>query len=149
MLNKNIDRRKYPRGRGDLEYLFAVEIDHKGRKIISEVKDISCGGLMCKVNQHFQPGKELTVAFLLPEYARHGIKFRRIKNKGLIIRCEHFPEVDDVNCRKLAIAFQNLNPQNEKQVSKFVGHAKSVEKRLTKASRQSPLHVENNCVMSR
>jgi hypothetical protein len=149
MLNKNRNRRRHERSRADWEYLFAIEINHKGKKIISEVKDISCGGLMCKVNQNIQPGKEVKIAFLIPGYTTTGVKFHRVENKGLVVRCEHFPEVHDMNCHRLGIAFQNLCKKDKGVIEKFVQYAQGVEKILEKKSKKPALHVERNCVMTR
>jgi len=149
MLNKNRDRRRHERSRADWEYLFAIEIDHKGKKIISEVKDISCGGLMCKVNQNIQPGKEVKMAFLIPCYTKTGVRFHLVVNRGLVVRCEHFPEPHYMSCHRLGVAFQCLSKKDKGIIEKFVSYAKGVERRLEKKEQKHALRVEHNCVMTR
>ncbi|HRZ87104.1 MAG TPA: PilZ domain-containing protein [bacterium] len=148
MWRNNRERRKHERISADWEYLFAIEIDHKGKKIISEVKDISCGGLMCKVNQKFQPGKEVDIAFLVPRYTAKGVRFQRISNRGLVVRCEHYPEPKDMSCHQLAVAFQAISKRDAGVIKRFVEYARGVEKRCEKNQKKSSLHVERNCVMT-
>ncbi|MDP8263409.1 MAG: PilZ domain-containing protein [Candidatus Ancaeobacter aquaticus] len=149
MLNKNIERRIHPRGKADWEFLFAVEIDCRGKKLISEVKDISCGGLMCKVNKKFQLGKEIKIAFLLPNYKKSGLSFNKVSNEGLVIRCESHPEPHDMKCNEIAIAFQNLKKSDKTHINKYVSYVADMEKEMKKKSKKlSCPHVEHECVMT-
>ena len=107
-----------------MDYLFAVQIED----IVTETKNISVGGMMCKVNRFFKPRSLLHVTFILPMYAGSKVSFDKITCKARVVRCESFPEIDDPNCHGLGLEFTELTQQQKSKVAKFVKHAAASEK---------------------
>ncbi len=130
MLDKNLERRKYPRGRGDVDYLFAVQVED----IVSETKDISAGGMMCKVNRYFKPKALIHVTFILPLYTGPRVSFDKIKCKARVVRCEPYPEIDDPDCHVLAMEFVDVAPAQKTKINKYVKHALNPGKAGKKSS---------------
>lgn len=125
MFDKNLERRRFPRGRGDVDYLFAVQVED----IVSETKDISVGGLLCKVNRYFKPKAVVDTTFILPTYTGTKVAFKKINCKARVVRCESYPEIDDPDCHMLALEFVRLTPEQKTKVSKFVKHAAALDKK--------------------
>ncbi len=120
-----MERRKFQRGRGDIDYLFAVQVED----IISETKNISVGGLMCKVNRYFKPRAVLHVSFILPKYTGERVSFEKIQCKARVARCEACPEIDDPDCHSVGLEFLDVSDEQRAKIAKFVKRVTSSEKK--------------------
>ncbi len=125
MLDKNIERRRYPRGRGDVDYLFAVQVED----IVTETKNISVGGMLCKVNRFFKSKSIVHMTFILPTYSGEHVSFDKIKCKARVVHCESVPEIDDPDCHAMGLEFTNLTPTQKSKIARFVKHATATEKK--------------------
>ncbi len=130
MLDKNLERRRFVRGRGDEDYLFAVQIED----IITEAKNISIGGLMCKVNRAFKLKAIVHMTFILPMYMGERVSFEKIQCKARVMRCESLPEIDDPDCHGLGLEFVKITPAQTAKIAKFVKHAFASDKKGKKSS---------------
>ncbi len=130
MLDKNLERRRFPRGRGDVDYLFAVQVED----IVTETKNISVGGLMCKVNRFFKLKSVLHVTFILPLYSGSRVSFEKIKCKARVVRCECCPEIDDPDCHLLGVEFTHMPEEQKAHISKYVRHSGAFEKKGKKSA---------------
>ena len=108
-----------------MEYLFAVQVED----IVTETKDISIGGLMCKINKYFKPKSIVSTTFILPCYAGERVHFDKIHCRARVVRCEPYPEIDDPDCHVMGLEFVKITSDQKAKISKFVRHSAAYEKK--------------------
>ncbi len=113
------NRRLYPRVRGDLEWLFVIQIEHGDKKIITETKDISFSGIRCKMDEYCEKGSIVELLLLLP-LTEKGLIFEKIACKGRTTRCELFIDRDQREVYSVAFEFTEISQDSIKKLSQYV-----------------------------
>ncbi len=118
------EKREYPRVRGDLEWLFVVQITAEHSSVITETKDISCSGIKCCVDDFFPENKEVEIVLLLP-LTEKGLIFEKVKCQAKTIRCVGVRK-ENKNAYATAFSFIDLKDADRKKIDQYVMHAQEI-----------------------
>ena len=118
------ERRTFPRGKGDLEWLFVVQINHENEKVVTETKDISCSGIRCKTDGFFEKGITVELMILLP-LTDKGLIFEKIKCEARSVRCALWIEKERESY-DTAFEFVSLPDEHKEKISQYVEHAEAL-----------------------
>ncbi len=124
------EKRIFPRVKGDLEWLFVIQIDNNGKKIITETKDISCSGLRCKTDEYFAKESIVELILLLPLTER-GLIFEKIKCTGKIVRCSLYIDNNKREIFETAFEFLNLEEKHHQKISKYITYVQEIAEKIT------------------
>ncbi|MBU0650895.1 PilZ domain-containing protein [bacterium] len=119
------ERRYFPRVRGDLEWLFVIQINNGDKRIITETKDISQSGIRCKMDEYCEKASVVELIILLP-LTEKGLIFEKVKCKGKTIRCELFIGKDNREVYDIAFEFVDLTDKNREKLSKYVSYVQKI-----------------------
>lgn len=118
------EKRAYPRVRGDLEWLFVVQITSEHSSVITETKDISCSGIKCCVDDFFPENKAVEIVLLLP-LTEKGLIFEKVKCRANTVRCIPVRK-DDKDAYETAFTFLDLKEEDRKKIDQYVMHAQEI-----------------------
>jgi len=121
----NEERRLFPRVRGDLEWLFVIQIKKAGKNIITETKDISCSGIRCKTDEYFDKESVVELILLLP-LTEKGLLFEKIKCKARTIRCSLHIDPANRETFETAFEFLDIEDKNVEKLSKYVNYVQKL-----------------------
>jgi len=109
MTTRDSERRKHPRSRAGFK---PGRIDGG---LINQVENISCSGVLCRMQRPVVEMTKLSVVLDLP--APSG---RSIETEGIVIRCESLlPTHDEF---KVAIIFAKLSDEHHRAIREYVEH---------------------------
>ncbi|OED34561.1 hypothetical protein AB834_06520 [PVC group bacterium (ex Bugula neritina AB1)] len=117
------DKRLYPRVRGDLEWLFVVQVTLNDVSVITETKNISCSGIKCCVDDFFLENTCVELVLLLPLTVK-GLIFEKVKCRARTVRCFSFLQ-EGKDVYDVGFEFIDLAEEDQKKIEQYVVHAQS------------------------
>ena len=120
------ERRNYRRVRGDLEWLFVLQIDNGENRTITETKDISSYGIRCKVDEYCAKDSIVELVLLLP-LTEKGLIFEKIECRGRTVRCELFIDKYQREVYDTAFEFLELTDKHYKKLSRYIGYVEHIK----------------------
>ncbi len=121
----NNERRLAVRGRGDLEWLFVIQIDSEHAVVVTETKDISSSGIHCRLDAYFPKDSIVDITILLP-LTEKGLIFEKIKCKGRTIRCALLSDACGKEYHDVAFTFHGLTDAQKTKIEGYVRHVQEI-----------------------
>lgn len=118
MVNKTVERRKYPR----VEKSLPLKISREDLDIITETKNISCSGAYCQIDKYLPLMSKVEIVLLLPiESHNKKIITKKIKCIGVVVRSEPviLKGVDSAY-HNVAIFFTELNKADRNTIAQYI-----------------------------
>ena len=117
MGNLRTDRRKHPRTATALP----LKISKKGLAVITEIRNISCSGVYCRVNEPLSLMSKVGVTLFLPLNRNSKTSTERIKCNGVVVRSEPtiLQEADSAY-QNIAIFFTDISRKNKNSIARYV-----------------------------
>jgi hypothetical protein len=101
--------------RVDYKIPFKISGDHG--EILTETKNLSCSGALCRVAQRLEPMTKLKVHLLLPLRKSDKVRPKKITCQGVVVRAQAAEGQDYYDT---AIFFSDIAPKDSRTISEFV-----------------------------
>jgi len=112
-----VERRRAPR----IEKNIPVKIGKEEYEIITETKNLSCIGALCKVDKYIEPLTKLKILLLVPHHDREKKdKYYKIECGGVVVRTEPLSLENGKKAYNIAIYFNEINELDKEKIAKFV-----------------------------
>lgn len=112
------ERRRHPRIETQLPLkLFAQEAD-----FITQSVNLSCGGVLCEINEYIPVMTRLKILMLLPRGRKRS---QKIECEGIVVRIEPDQPQNNRNHYRVAIFFNRMKKTDRAKIAEYVRRQKT------------------------
>lgn len=116
------ERREHPRYESEFAVQLAVrDAEKAGGALVSQSRNLSLGGIYCRVNRYLPVLTKLQLTLLLPFRSKKGeTKTQVLRTDGVVVRTVPEEEKEGLSDYEIACAFLGIDDDSKKTLARYI-----------------------------